>query len=116
LQQPNHKLRPAEIDALVADYAAGMDLTELGNKYDLHRQTAKAHLERRGVVIRSELAAMEPAQVAAAAQLYASGLSLKAVGAAFEVAPMTLNRYLRKAGVVIRPRGYAGPRPSREAR
>lgn len=47
LRQPNHKLQPMEIDALLADYAAGLCLTALGEKYGLHRQTAKAHLERR---------------------------------------------------------------------
>jgi len=95
----------------VADYQAGLCLTALGERYGLHRQTAKAHLERRQVCIRSELPAMMPDQVQAAGQLYeASGLSLAKVAARFEVAPNTLRRAIGMAGFRIRPRGYAGPR------
>jgi hypothetical protein len=60
LKRPNRKLSPVEIDQLVADYQAGLCLTELGERFGLHRQTAKAHLERSGVTIRSELPAMTP--------------------------------------------------------
>ena len=109
--RPNHKLQPGAIDRLVADYRAGMCLTELGLKYSLHRQTAKAHLERRGVTIRSEVLTMTPVQVQVAGQLYeATGLSLAQVAARFEVAPNTLRRAIGRAGFRIRPRSYAGPR------
>lgn len=80
-------------------------------KYSLHRQTAKAHLERRGVTIRSEMPTMTPEQVQAAGQLYeATGLSLAQVAAGFEVAPSTLRRAIGRAGFRIHGRGYAGPR------
>ncbi len=111
LQQPNRKLSAAEVDQLAADYQAGLCLTKLGERYGLHRQTAKAHLERRGMAIRSELPAMTSDQVQAAGRLYeASGLSLARVAARFEVAPNTLRRALGRAGFQIRPRGYAGRR------
>lgn len=91
--RPNHKLQPREIDLLVADYWATVCLTELGLKYSLHRQTAKAYLERRGVPNLSEVPTMMPGQVQAAGQLYeASGLSLAQVAVRFEVAPNTLRR------------------------
>jgi DNA-binding MarR family transcriptional regulator len=109
LQRPNRKLSLAEIDQLVADYQAGLCLTELGKRYGLHRQTAKAHLERRGVTIRSELPALTPDQVQAAGHLYdALGLSLVQLANRFEVAPNTLRRALASAGYRIRPRGYCG--------
>lgn len=111
LRRPNRKLSPAEIDQLVGDYQAGTCLTELGQQCGLHRQTVKAHLERRGVTIRSELPAMTAEQVQAAGRLYeASGLSLAQVATRFEVAPNTLRRALGRAGFQIRPRGYACPR------
>lgn len=109
--RPNRKLQPGEIDQLVADYLAGMCLTELGMKYSLHRQTAKAHLERRRVTIRSEMPSLTPEQVQAAGQLYeATGLSLAQVAARYEVAPNTLRRAIGQAGFRIRARGYADPR------
>lgn len=111
LRRPNRKLSRPEIDQLVADYQAGVCLTGLGKRFGLHRQTAKAHLERREVTIRSELPAMTPDQVQEASQLYeASGLSLLQVAARFGVAPNTLRRALVRAGFKIRPRGYAGLR------
>lgn len=110
LQRPNRKLSPAEIDQLVADYQAGICLTKLGERYGLHRQTAKAHLERRAISIRSELPALTPDQIQDAGRLYESGLSLVQVSARFEVAPNTLRRSLGRAGFRIRSRGYAGLR------
>jgi predicted RNA polymerase sigma factor len=82
-------------------------------KYSLHRQTAKAHLERHDVTIRSEVPSLAPEQVQAAGQLYeAGGLSLAQVAKRFEVAPNTLRRAIGRAGFRIRARGYAGPRPT----
>jgi hypothetical protein len=43
LSQPNTKLRPDQVDALIADYRTGLNLTALGDKYDIHRQTGRAH-------------------------------------------------------------------------
>lgn len=89
----------------MADYRAGVCLTELEERYGLHRQTAKAHLERCGVTIRSELPAMAPEQVQAAGQLYeTSDLSLVQVAVRFEVAPNTLRRAISRAGFRIRSR------------
>jgi hypothetical protein len=112
LQRPNRKLSPAEIDQLVADYQTGLCLTELGERYGLHRQTAKAHLERCGVTVRSELPALSEEQVAHAVRLYADGWGLNPVAAQLSVAPNTVKRALLARGVRLRPRGFAGPRPA----
>lgn len=76
----------------------------------MHRQTAKAHLERRGVVIRSELPAMTPDQVRAAGQLYETpGVPLAQVATWVEAAPNTLRRALGWAGFQIRLSWLPGP-------
>lgn len=108
LLRPNRKLQPVEIDRLVADYSARMGLTELGERYGLHRQTAKAHLERRGVTIRSALPALDGEQVAQAVDLYADGWGLNPIGAQLGVAPNTVKRVLLARGVRLRPQGFAG--------
>jgi lambda repressor-like predicted transcriptional regulator len=111
LQQPNRKLSPAEIDQLAADYQAGLCLTELGERFGLHRQTAKAHLERRGVTIRSELPALAEGQIAQAVALYAEGWGLNPIASRLGVAPNTVKRALLAQGVRLRPRGFAGAGP-----
>jgi len=111
LVQPIRKLRPPEVEALVADYATGRCLTALGEKYGIHRQTAKAHLERAGVEIRSELPALDERQVGEAVALYATGLGLKPVATKLGVSANTVKRALLARGVRLKPRGYSGPRP-----
>lgn len=54
-----------EIDTLIADYRAGMCLTELGRSIGCTRQMAKTRLQRRGVIVRSDLPALTPEQVQA---------------------------------------------------
>jgi lambda repressor-like predicted transcriptional regulator len=110
LRRPNRKLSPTEIDQLVVDYQTGLCLTELGERYGLHRQTAKGHLERRGVPIRSELPALNDKQIIQAAALYAQGQGLNPIAAQLGVAPNTVKRALLAQGVRLRPRGFAGPR------
>lgn len=102
--QSNRKLQPADIDGLVADYQSGVDLTALGERYGLHRQTAKAHLQRRGVEVRSERPALDDQQIARAVALYAKGYGLSPIASQFGVAPNTVKRALMAQGVVLRPR------------
>lgn len=111
LQRPNRKLSPAKIEQLVADYQAGLCLTELGERYGLHRQTAKAHLERCGVTIRSELPALDEEQVAQAVRLYADGWGLNPIAGRLGVAPNTVKRALLARGVQLWPPGVAAQRP-----
>lgn len=108
LRRPNRKLSPPEIDQLVADYQAGLCLTGLGERFGLHRQTAKAHLERRGVIIRSELPALNEGQITQAVVLYTEGRGLNPIAALLGVAPNTVKRALLAQGVQLRLRGFAG--------
>jgi hypothetical protein len=52
LQRPNQKLQPEEVDAVVLAYARGVTLSDLARDYAMHRQTIRAHLLRRGVMLR----------------------------------------------------------------
>ena len=109
LRQPNRKLLPAEIDQLVADYQAGVWLTELGMRHGLHRQTAQASSPAAPSEWSRHAVQDVPWQVRVAGRLYeASGLSLVQVAARFEVASNTLRRVLASAGYRIRPREYFG--------
>lgn len=55
LRQPNPKLKAAEVARLVAAYEAGTSIATLGIQFELHYQTARAHLLRSGVVLRDNV-------------------------------------------------------------
>lgn len=105
IEKPNHKLMPDEIDALVTAYAAGSSLSQLGLQFGIHRQTAKAHLERRGVTIRAEANSLSEEELDLAVELYPDGYSTGALGSRFGVDASTIARALQRRGVVLRPRG-----------
>jgi hypothetical protein len=105
LVQPNHKLQPAEIDQLVELYASGLDLTKLGRRFHVHRQTARSHLLRCGVELRPQWQSLSGRQVRDLVALYESGLSTYQLGARFERNPNTIRRVLLAAGVRMRSRG-----------
>ena len=52
IKQPNRKLQPAEIDALVASYESGESMRQLGFQYEMYVKTVRAHLVRRGIRLR----------------------------------------------------------------
>ena len=54
IKQPNRKLQPAEIDALVAAYEAGESMRQLGFQYGMYVKTVRAHLLRRGIRLRQK--------------------------------------------------------------
>lgn len=84
LKRPNHKLRPAELATLLADYQGGASINGLGRTYNLHEQNVRAHLERAGVSIRP-WKALSSDELPAVIALYESGLSLRQVGAIYDV-------------------------------
>jgi predicted DNA-binding protein (UPF0251 family) len=49
LKQPNHRLTPTEIEALIVMYAEGSSFSELGRRFGIHRVTAMRLLQRRGL-------------------------------------------------------------------
>lgn len=53
LHKTVRKLRPDEVEALVAAYEAGVKIYELASQFKIHRTTASLHLHRRGVAAKS---------------------------------------------------------------
>lgn len=47
-----HQLRSEQIEAIVRDYAAGMTMLQIGERYNINRQTVSKALRREGVVLR----------------------------------------------------------------
>lgn len=96
-------LSPAQVDELVALYREGLTLAELGERFDIHRRTAAAHLVRRSVPLRQR--GLPVAHAAEAASLYESGLTLLEVGMRFGVSQQAARRAVAAQGTVIRPGG-----------
>lgn len=69
-----HKLRPHEIDELVAAYQAGASAKELGERFKLNKKTIGRHLRARG--IQTVPPGLEDADLSAAVRLYRDGWSL----------------------------------------
>ena len=52
IRQPNRKLQPGEVDALVASYESGVSMRALCLEYEMYVKTVRAHLLRRGIRLR----------------------------------------------------------------
>lgn len=103
--KPNRKLQPAEVDDLIGRYEQGTNLSELARQFDLHFQTVRAHLRRRGVDLRSSHPVLSDEQKLEVRALYAAGLSTYKLGDRFGVDRDTIRRALRAAGVQMRSHG-----------
>jgi len=83
---------------------AGNSVLQLAARFNIHRTTVLAHLERNGVPRRRSGPKLSDEDVHQAVVLYRDGLSLKAIGVRFLVAPDTIGKALRRVGVKLRPR------------
>jgi hypothetical protein len=107
-RQTQIRLGPADIQRLIAAYADGSSVLQLAARFNIHRTTVLAHLERNGVPRRRSGPKLSDEDVDEAAVLYRDGLSLEVIGRHFLVAPDTIAKALRHVGVQIRPRrGWA---------
>ncbi|WP_297105147.1 helix-turn-helix domain-containing protein [Tessaracoccus sp.] len=95
-------LTPHEVDALVADYSAGMPVGKIAEKYGIHRATVTAHLRRREVP--AAAAGLDREQRAEALRLYREGLSLREVGRRMGTDRKLVRAALVAEGEEIRPR------------
>jgi hypothetical protein len=103
-RQTQIRLGPADIKRLIAAYADGNSVLQLAARFNIHRTTVLAHLERNVVPRRRSSPKLSDGDVHQAAVLYCDGLSLKVIGVRFLVAPDTIGKALRRMGVKIRPR------------
>jgi DNA-directed RNA polymerase specialized sigma24 family protein len=102
LLRTNRKLSPSEVDELVQLYVAGLDLTELGRRFGMHRQTARAHLLRRGIVLRPQYEPLISDQRLAIVRAYEAGLSTYRIAKQYGISPDTVRRLLLRADVTMR--------------
>ena len=98
------RLTDAEIKQMIQQYRAGASIETLVRRYEVHRTTVMAHLERAGNARPRMVRKMTDQSVAVAAARYEAGASLPVVASAFGVHDRTLAREFRRAQVPIRPR------------
>ena len=100
LTEVQRRLRPAEIEKLVAAYHAGATIYELADQFRINRNTVSAILEREGIPRRN--CPLSPEQVELAVKLYANGGSLETVGGRLGCSGSTVWHTFRKSGVKMR--------------
>jgi len=101
-KQVQRRLRPKEIDDLVAAHRAGVSVYELAGRHRIHRATVSHLLESRGVPRRYRL--IEGERLIEAISAYRSGGSLSKVGVLMGVSRDTIRNALIREGVTLRPR------------
>jgi len=99
-KQIHRRLRPPEIDELVASYRAGATVYQLANEFQIHRATVSLLLERQRVPRRNR--PLSPAQIEKARMLYATGQSLAKVGSVLGCDANTVRLALVRVGVRMR--------------
>lgn len=95
LRQPNHKLHAAEIAALVAAYESGVSIAALAVQFELHYETARAHLLRSEVALRGNAKPATPEQRHAIQRLHGQGVTNKEIARRVGMSPRTVGRVLR---------------------
>ncbi|NYH50679.1 DNA invertase Pin-like site-specific DNA recombinase [Nocardiopsis arvandica] len=91
------RLKPQEIDELIAAYQAGTNVYKLGKRFGINRQTVSAVLKRHDVEIRKRGLSRE--EIDEAVQLYGQGWSLTRIGKRFGVDSRTVRSRLLEQGV-----------------
>jgi hypothetical protein len=81
------QLCPDQIDELVAGYQSGITAKALAAKFDIHRGTVAAHLERRGIP-RPRINLLTPEHVEEANDLRLHGLGYAMIAARLGVSSM----------------------------
>ena len=105
-KQVHRRLRPAEIEELVAGYQAGATACQLADRFRIHRTTVLSLLERQSVARRNR--SLSFAQVVQARELYAARQSRAKVGKQLGCHASTVRLAHLKAGVRMRAGGSSG--------
>ena len=99
-RQQQRRLEPDEQEDLVRRYQAGDLMTELAERFGIHRRTVSAILKRHGVPTRAS--GLSPGQIQRAVLMYAQGQSLAKIGKTLGVDAGTVHSRLREQGVKMR--------------
>lgn len=104
LQQPNHKLKPPEIDDLVSRYEQGATIAYLASYFNIHSQTVRAHLKARYVKLR-RMYSLTPPEEDEVIRLYVEERqTLEEIAIRFGNSAASIRRALIRRGVARRPR------------
>lgn len=102
-RQTQRRLKPDEIEGLLAAYVAGDLIRDIAARFGVSRTTVIGHVTRNKLPRRSEHGWSE-LELQAAAAFYADGHSLAAVADQFGADATTVANRLRRAGLPIRRR------------
>jgi len=100
IKEVHRRLRPAQVEALLAAYQAGTPVNDLASEFRTHRSTVLNLVKRHG--IRPRYPALLETELAEAIQLYGSGEPLTAVAQYFGIDASTVWRTFQRAGVKMR--------------
>jgi len=101
-KQIHRRLRPPEIDELVAGYRVGATIYQLATEFRIHRSTVSLLLERQRIPRRNR--PLSPTQIEQARVLYVTGQSLAKVGRQLGCDANTVRLALVRVGVRMRDR------------
>lgn len=102
VHKAERRLRPEQINELVAKYVSGSPTSELVVAYGIGNTTARRILHDHGVELRNQGA--KNIDLQEATTLYVDGWSLKTLGERYGCDPETVRKALQDTGVSIRRR------------
>ncbi len=103
-RQAQRRLKPDDIDGVLAAYRAGELVRDIAARFGISRTTVMGHVTREGVPRRRDCD-WTPEELAVTARLYAEGYSLTEVGRRFGCDKSTVANRFPKAGLLVRQRG-----------
>jgi hypothetical protein len=104
------RLSSAQIEEMVASYAASVRISDLVEQFQADQTTIQKYVRQAGLPRR--IRRLGPTKVDDVIRLYAAHNSVEAIAEYIDVAPTTVRRTLTKAGIPMRSRG----RPASQAK
>ncbi|GAA1817425.1 hypothetical protein [Nesterenkonia flava] len=101
-KRPRRAFTAEELDRLIADYKAGMPMSELTVKYHCHRAVVLKYTSQAGVHRKAQGKVSDQA-LAEMLRLYESGLGTGDIGRKLGFTTKTVRRRLKAAGVMPGP-------------
>lgn len=101
-QRPRRAFTPEEVDQLIADYRAGVPMSDLTAKYHCHRAVILKYTSQAGVHRKAQ-GKVSPQALAEMIRLYEAGLGTGDIGRKLGFTTKTVRRRLKTAGVIRGP-------------
>ena len=106
LKNPQTKLAPEDMDAVLAEFAAGGVVNELAEHYGIARCTIHKNARRRGRVAVCQL--LLDAQTVEAIRLYEAGMNTADLAILYGVSHGGMRELLVRSGLALRSKGRRG--------